>query len=377
VSARPHPLRRLLFRLHWLLGLGAGLVLAVVGVTGALLSFEAELLDALNPQYRLDAQGRPRLPIDQLVRTAQARHPGLALLSVAGDTDPSAPIELRLGQIGQRGGTQVRLDPYTGMVLPEPRGGDFFHVTEELHRFLAAGPVGKQLVGASTVALIVLAISGIVLRWPRRWRSPRAWLRLDLKLRGRALLWHLHAVLGTWLMGVYLVSASTGLWWSYEFYRGAVNALAGLPAQPPRVEAPVTASAPPPAPSLDAAFAGFLAAAPEARRFVLQVPVAGDAPLDWRYLTAASAHSRAFDSLRTDRAGRVLQRQAYAELPRGRRFVASIFPLHSGDWWGTPGRVVMALAALLMPMFAVIGCMLWLQRRARAPRTLPVAAPAR
>ena len=42
-------LRRVLFRLHWLIGLSASVVLAVVGATGALMAYEDELLRALNP----------------------------------------------------------------------------------------------------------------------------------------------------------------------------------------------------------------------------------------------------------------------------------------------------------------------------------------
>ena len=42
-------LRNVLFQLHWLLGVSAGVVLALVGVTGAMLSFEDEALAALNP----------------------------------------------------------------------------------------------------------------------------------------------------------------------------------------------------------------------------------------------------------------------------------------------------------------------------------------
>src|SRR3546814_16176837 len=41
--------RNAIFQLHWFFGITAGIVLAIVGVTGGLLSFEDELLKALNP----------------------------------------------------------------------------------------------------------------------------------------------------------------------------------------------------------------------------------------------------------------------------------------------------------------------------------------
>lgn len=46
-------LRTLLFRLHWALGLTAGLVLALMGLTGALMSYE-EALTAFANRDRLE-----------------------------------------------------------------------------------------------------------------------------------------------------------------------------------------------------------------------------------------------------------------------------------------------------------------------------------
>lgn len=364
----PFLFKRVLFRIHWLLGIPAGLVLAVVGVTGALLSYEAELLDLLNPRLRVEAAGRAPLPPDRLIAIAVAAHPGFSVRSYAGRADPAAPVELRLVRGAERGGTQVFIDPYSGELLGAPRGADFFHTSEQLHRFLAAGPVGKQIVGASTVALIVLALTGVVLRWPRRWRSPRAWLALDTGLRGRSLLWHLHAVLGTWALAFYLLAAFTGLWWSYGFYRSAVNAMAGVPVPAgPSAPAPTTSGAAAPPVSVDRAYAAFLAAAPDAVRFSTHLPGDPEAPIEWRYFTADAPHERAADSLSIDRVrGDVVARQRYADLPRGRRLIASMLPLHTGSWFGPLGRFAMMLASLAMPVFALTGLWLWLQRRRRA-----------
>jgi sulfite reductase (NADPH) flavoprotein alpha-component len=366
----PFLLKRVLFRLHWAFGLTGGLVLAVVGVTGALISYEEELIAALNPQLRLEAHGRVPLAPDVLIARAAAAHPALQVRSYAAQTDTAAPVELRLGRPGERGGERLLLDPYSGELLPPARGSAFFDFSEQLHRTLAAGPVGKQIVGASTAGLLLLALTGVILRWPRRWRSPRAWLRLDFALRGRSLLWQLHAVAATWLLAFYVLAAGTGLWWSYEFYRNAVNALAGVPPQPPpaMAAAPVANAAPPVAPvSIDRAHAAFRAAAPAALRYSVVLPSDPAAPLEWRYFTATAPHPRAADTLRMDPAtGAVLAVQPYAELPRGRRFIASLLPLHTGAWFGAPGRLAMALASFAMPLFAITGWWLWLQRRARA-----------
>ncbi|HWT19309.1 MAG TPA: PepSY-associated TM helix domain-containing protein, partial [Variovorax sp.] len=45
-------LRRIWFQIHWFIGITAGSVLVVIGLSGAVLSFRAEIVDALNPALR-------------------------------------------------------------------------------------------------------------------------------------------------------------------------------------------------------------------------------------------------------------------------------------------------------------------------------------
>ncbi|MFX7922480.1 PepSY-associated TM helix domain-containing protein, partial [Acinetobacter baumannii] len=65
---------------------------------------------------------------------------------------------------GKRGGSSRGelhyFDPATGTLLPEARGQRFFATVKLLHRTLLADEVGKQIVGASTIALVVMALSG-------------------------------------------------------------------------------------------------------------------------------------------------------------------------------------------------------------------------
>jgi len=52
--------KKIIFQLHWFFGISAGLVLAVMGITGALYSFEGEITRALNAerwQIQPSAQG--------------------------------------------------------------------------------------------------------------------------------------------------------------------------------------------------------------------------------------------------------------------------------------------------------------------------------
>jgi uncharacterized iron-regulated membrane protein len=365
------PFKRVLFRLHWIIGIGAGLVLGVVGFTGGLLGFEQPILATLNPQLRIAAAERATLGPDQWLANARAAYPDYAPRSIAWTGDDAA-ITLRMARDGARGGIDVAVDPYNAKALGMRRGTGFFKGVEKLHRSLAAGPVGKQIVGASTALLIALVISGVYLRWPRRPRSMSAWLRPDLKLKGRGFWWNLHAVAGTWLLAFYLVAAFTGLWWSYDFYRDAVNRAAGVTTPLRRGAAPIVDAGAALLP-VDRAWVAFRTQVPSATRATLALSDDTAAPLVIRYQTATSPHERAWNTLKVDAAsGEIVGRERYADLPRGRRFVFALFPLHSGGFFGGAGRVAMALASLLMPFFAITGLWLWwLRRRNAAARRVP------
>ncbi|HET6545266.1 MAG TPA: PepSY-associated TM helix domain-containing protein [Rhodanobacteraceae bacterium] len=379
----PHPLQRLLFRLHWLTGITAGLVLAVVGFTGAMLGLEQPLLSLLNPAYRIAVpRDAPPLPPSALIAKAASAHPQLSPRAVAWSGD-DAPLVVQMAQPGRRrGGAAVAFDPYSGAHLPAERGRGFFAACEQWHRRLAAGDVGRRIVGASTALLILTALTGLILRWPRRARSASAWLKPDFTRRGRGLLRHLHLLFGTWVLAFYLLAAFTGLWWSWDFYRNALNRWAGVEGSlrgPP----PATGAPDDPIVSADAAWAGFRAAVPDAVRATLTLTHAPDLPIEVRYQTRSSPHERAFDSMRLDAAGHVLARVPYAAQPRGRRFISALFPLHSGSFFGAPGRWAMAIACLLMPLFAISGVWLWFWRRhndgrlaCRADSTAPAAGRA-
>jgi sulfite reductase (NADPH) flavoprotein alpha-component len=361
ISTQRTPFKRVLFRLHWIAGITAGLVLGVAGFTGGMLGCEDFVLRLLNPQLHGLAARHGGPPPDRWIAAAREAYPQSAIRSIAWDGDDEA-ARVRVSRDGGRG-VEVAIDPNDGRVLGIPSGVGFFTIVEQVHRTLAAGPIGKQIVGASVASLLLLIATGLYLRWPRRRLSVSAWLQPNLRASGRGLLWQLHAVAGTWLLLFYLAASLTGLWWSYDFYRNAINALAGVPVAAKR-QPPPTGDKDAPLVSVDRAWTTFRATAPDATRATVTLSGKVGAPLEIRYQTPASAHERAWNTLKIDpSSGDIVESEPYADLPRGRRFIAALFPLHSGSFFGITGRVLMAGAALLMPFFSITGLWLWLLRR--------------
>src|SRR3546814_21158314 len=91
----------------------------------------------------------------------------------------------------------------------------------------------------------------------------------------------------------------TGLWWSYGWYRDAVNDWAAAGAA--RAEVPTTAEdrGEPPPFDFDATWQAFIAAAPAWSSATLSLPK-GDKPASVRYLDADPAQQRTRNSLAFD-----------------------------------------------------------------------------
>ncbi|WP_455232173.1 PepSY domain-containing protein [Geopseudomonas aromaticivorans] len=366
--------KKILFQLHWLLGISAGLVLALMGVTGASLSYQDELLRLLNPGVMSvePAIGARPLSPDELVARVGEQLPKRQVLGLTFSADALEAVKVNVSGGGPRGET-LYADLYSGDVLGAARGAGFFQFMMQLHRWLAIGDAGKPITGAATLALVFLCLSGLYLRWPRQTGNWRAWLTLDWRRSGRGFLWDLHAVAGTWVLVAYLLASLTGLYWSYEWYRNGVHALAGEPASqhggpgkrrgpPPQGQA--QAEAPRPAVSIDPLWSAFRREVQDDYQLAnLRLPERTGQPLQVMYLPEAAEHGRAFNRLNLDASGKVLQHERYTDKSGVQQLLASVYPLHTGDYFGQPGRILMLLASLCMPLFFVTGWQLYLGRR--------------
>jgi len=361
-------LKKTLFQLHWFFGISAGLVLALMGITGATVSFDDEILRALNPSVlQVEKQVAGVLPPAELVEHIEAASgKKVAMLWVETDSGNAARV-IFTPPPGERRGEMRYFDPYTGDFMGEAVGDDFFGFVLQLHRFLAAGDIGRQITGACTLILVFFCLSGLYLRWPRLWLSWRAWLTLDWKKKGRSFNWDLHSVAGTWCLVFYLLSALTGLFWSYEWYSKGLTQLLSDAPQNERVRGGRGPAPQGPAPSADYAAIWssiYSAAGPELSAYNIRMPPVAGQPATVYYLLNSSPHDRALNQINLDPAtGLVKSHDRYRDKSLKSQLLTSIYALHTGSYFGWVGRVILTLTALTMPLFFVTGWLLYLDRR--------------
>lgn len=365
-------LKKVLFQVHWFFGITAGLVLALMGVTGAISSFSDEILDAFNPQVvKVQPLASGILPPVELAQRLEANTgKKVAMLWANSQGDEAARVSF-VPPPGERKGELRYFDPYTGQLQGEVAGQGFFALVLQLHRFLVLGDVGKQITGACTLILIFFCLSGLYMRWPRQALNWRIWLTLDWAKKGRAFKWDLHSIFGTWCLVFYLVSALTGLMWSYDWYsNGMAKLLGDAPSGELRKGArpgkgqPMTEG---PLPTVD-----YVAiwdsiqrvAGPDMVSWNLRLPPVAGQPAQVYYLLRNADHPRALNQISLDPAtGRVSAQSRYADKSLGARLLISNYGLHVGSYFGIVGRIVMTTAGLMMPLFFITGWLLYLDRR--------------
>jgi uncharacterized iron-regulated membrane protein len=377
------PIKAALLQVHSVIGVTISLILTLIAITGATMSFEDEIGAGLNVGVmRVEPRPAPKLTPDVLIARLQATHDFGKVSAVTMTSDPSAAVRIRFAR--DEGGSRpasVYVDPYDGHLLGAPRGEDFFVTVRKLHRWLLipgdSKGYGRQVTGVAAIGLIVMLISGIVLRWPRHARSIRIWLKPNFALRGRGLHWSVHSVIGTWVMAIYLVMALTSLWYSFDWYRDGVTWLFSDRTASPTMQlrSPQTARAADAAPlTLDRAWSIFLQT--QGSRFAtaqLTLPSGAGAVIRIRSWTRAAWHDGARDEFRIDAVtGRVISSEIYADKPIGEQILSNLLDIHRGSILGWPGKLLFMLAAALMPLIVVTGFILYLSRRKHRRLSQPI-----
>ncbi|MGY4599166.1 putative iron-regulated membrane protein [Bradyrhizobium sp. GM22.5] len=316
---------------------------------------------------------------DELVARLTAAQDVGKISAVTLASDPSAAVHVRFAR-DERGArpSSLYVDPYDARVLGTPDGEEFFATVRKLHRWLLipgdAKGWGRQITGVAALGLIVMLISGLVLRWPRRAGSVKMWLKPNLGLSGRGLHRSLHAVIGTWVLPVYLVMTFTGLWYSFDWYKDGVVWLLSRPQiaaakmqpkMPTKASRAAGVSETAQPIGFDRAWAAFLHE--EGGRFskaLLTLPAGPGTVIRIRSWGKDSTLDTTRDEFRVDAiTGQFVSAERYSDKTLGEKTIANVLDIHRGAFLGWPGKLAFMLAAVLMPLFAVTGVLLYLSRR--------------
>lgn len=379
--------KKILFQIHWFLGITAGLILSIMGVTGAIYSYDQQILKWVNSDsYVVQAENTPKLTPAQLYQHFNTTQPEIKINSITIAKDPTSSSVVNIEKEGERRGYNMMVNPYNAQVLPDVKGRKLLLLIQQIHRNLTAGEVGKQITGACALMLIYFILSGLYLRWPKK-HSARQWLAVKPKLKGRNFIWDLHAVVGTWVIIFYLLFACTGLYWSYDWWRSGMFKVLGVEQPKPQGHGATPQNRgmqqgkqsdrnkdKKSEPQLDntqlitalnQTWSGFNSqVGRDYSTLTLNLPKKDDGKVELSFVDATPQHERARNqAIYNYQTGNIEKMELYEDKKLNQKIMSSMLPVHRGSFFGPIYQFAAMLASLAMPLFLVTGWMLYLKRR--------------
>jgi sulfite reductase (NADPH) flavoprotein alpha-component len=314
-------------RLHSLAGLAGAVIVVFMAITGAILSLQPALETVAARAWSGIAN------TGELAGAVSSALPGVERIT----RSASGMVVAYYTQDGIHKSAQI--DPSSGVVIGPYEPSPFFTFITELHRSLFLGNAGHAIAGISSLAIALLAASGIVLLVHRM----GGWRRLFARVKGSGTQ-RLHAYLARLALVALALTALTGAFMSAVNFGfvpdGSSFDFAALPQSSGAAAAPV------------AELAG-LTATPLSSLRELVFPAAGDLS-DVFTLTTSSGVGYIDQA-----SGAVLQ---FTPNNIWQQLYETIYLLHTGQgvWWLA---LILGVAALAVPLMAATGIAIWWQRR--------------
>jgi uncharacterized iron-regulated membrane protein len=331
----------------------AGAFMVILGITGSVIAFEPELDRLLHPHLSRVKPGGTTLSLVQIGEAVSKKYSGEPVVAYLPSSSSDVPTEVILSS------GVVSVNQYTGEVLGlRTRGQTILGFMRALHVRLATGDIGRNILRWSTVLMLISLASGLYLWWPRK----------RIRIRGpwwSRLFWSdQHNSFGIFCFLPLLLLTATGIVIGFEDeVSSLLDKMHGKnpvhSSQTPRRPEPSQAST---ELTPDQAVAIASAQLPGALPYRLQMPRYGGLyVVSLAYSDNRIAAERNSISL-DPRNGRIVAMNLSANLTPRERFMATNEAIHTGNVFGMPTRIIVALASILLPLQVVSGLLIWIRR---------------
>lgn len=356
---------RLLRTAHAWAGAVLCTLIAVLGVSGALLVLKEDYLRLTVPQARAGVSLTPE-ELGPVLNTiaSQVEGEGLRYISIG-----ASDFGLHKAVFTDGGGAYFDADG--ALVTRWVKNGRLEEWLFDLHHYLLAGNTGKLVAGVAGIAAFLLAITGLFIAWPslRRfeWRlAPKSGARRDLVAY--------HRDIGVMFAAPVILIAFTGV---AMIYSGPVKSMLHamtLSSPSPATERPVARDG-----EID--WTRALVAAedlyPGAAPRIASFPAKPGAPASVRLRQATEWHQNGRTYVLTDPAsGEVLSVSNGNRLSRGDRVFNALYPLHSSGVGGRLYDVVSFLTGMVLAILGGVGAWTFVVRQSRPHRMRAAKAKA-
>jgi uncharacterized iron-regulated membrane protein len=370
--------RKILLPIHRMIGLVAGAVFVLVGLSGAILAFREDVDEWLNaPLMRVELPAPPASyrPLDDILAAATAAMPAEARMERL--TMPrharaaaAATYILETDDLDTFL-YEMFIDPYSARVTGQRmllHGDDAFSqplvpIVMAFHWTLLLGANNAYLIGAIGLLFVASILFGFYL-----WRPLNGNWRMGLTVKWGAsrerVAYDLHRSIGAWCGAILLVMLVTGVAMIFKpMTRNAVALFSTLRADPDFGRSTPLADGA--EIGIDAAVAAASTALPDGRLHWILLPSGAEGV----YVVGKQSNdepnrTKTFRNVSVDRfSGAILHVQNREDFSAGERVLEWLYPLHSGEAFGGLGRALALLIGLTPLALYVTGFLRWRHKR--------------
>ena len=351
-------------RIHLWLGLASGLIVFIVAITGCIFVFQDEIQDVAYSWRKVSVKDQSFIEPSILFEKTKGIFPKATSTFIRYNTkDRPAQVYAVNDKIPY----YLYFDPYSGKLTHvQNLKKDFFIIVEYLHmQLLLPEAIGTQITGISTLVFVVMLMTGIILWWPKKRKHLASSLKVKWGAKWRRINYDLHRTAGVYAAIIALILAITGLGFSYEWVNDGLYVVGNLGRNYPEDQNlpeigekldQVSKSA------LDLAFEKTRERMPKsAMYFVFDQGKAK--PI----LTGAYPDEMAYDHQSNfyfhPKTGKLLKTVYYNDKSPGLKLQEMKYGLHTGQYFGLPGKIIAFIASLFVAGLPVTGFLVWWGRR--------------
>ena len=377
MGKKKYTLRKFINDIHLWLGIGSGIILIIICLTGTVLTFEKEIKDLFSEEITVSPHPT-QLTIEDMTEILSSEGD---VMRVNINPDPTKPYEFSVKTSKEdRRGTPYFLDQYTGTFIKSPPNvlDGFFLTNFKLHRWLLFDiPIGRPIVGIATIIFLILSITGIVIWFPKKklkklkLKHLKPGLKIAWRAKWKRINHDLHVTLGFYTAIFLVIMSLSGLFWSFEWYKDAGSAVLGTEVFGGRGGGPKIASKVDD-PTTKVGFEKILEITERELPFVgttvLQIPSNDQEIYSVRKYHDQDFMETATDELKIDRDGTVISKEIFSEKPLNVQIASSIRAIHIGNIFGWFSKTIYFVSCLIATSLPVTGVIIWLNKMKKKPK---------
>jgi len=362
--------RPLWLKCHAYLALVFGLWFSLIGLSGSLCIYAESIDTWLNSELGVEPAADPLLPLDKVLASLRQAEPDrhgawtLELPRTPNGTITAWFDKPRESVDKHYAPLMVAINPYSGEIVSRRFWGQTFATwLTDLHSQLLLEDHGRELMAVMAVLLSISVISGLYLWWPGIAGLPRA-----LRIR-RSSLMHLlidlHRLLGLASAGALLLLAFTGFHLAYPALLESLTAAEGMGHGDagPNIRSTAVPNNRPTNLAEAILIARGLFPRSEVRRVTTPVGDLGTYRINLRQQHELNQH-HPFTTVWVDRwSGQIRGVNNPSQFSAGQTFTTWQWPLHTGEAFGTGGRLLWFCIGLTPSLLFISGVLHWLHRQ--------------